>query len=157
MKDSTIHCPIIENHSSIGSSSSSVGSSSNLKNIMLETAALSSASVSLLRSSTSTSLPVPVPAPTRNATWSTNTSVEALKSMHRLFSILLSAPKILDIFSCTYGGGDTTSYDHQKGNTDFTKKMNTCTTSKHITKKNHCHGQDENVHLGKGLNEVKED
>jgi len=154
MKD-TIHFPTIENRSSNRSSASTSSSmGSNLKDIMLETAALSSASVSSLRSSSP--VPVPVPAPTLNATWSTNTSIEALKSMNRFLSIPLSAPTMPDIFSCN-GGGATTSFDHQKLNKDFTKKMST-TNSTSIKKKNHHHEQhDVNLHLGKRLNEVKKD
>jgi len=168
VKDTTIRIPVIENRSSIGSSSSSSSSasssvgSSNLKDIMLETAALSSASVSSsLRSSTSTSTSSPVPelAPTLNATWSTNTSMEALQAMHRFLSIPLSAPTMPDLFSCI--GGGATSFDHQKANMDFTKKMSSTTTASAPIqkKKNPRHEQepDVNVHLGNRLSEVKND
>merc|ERR1712238_386725 len=170
VKDTTIRIPVIENRSSIGSSSSSSSSasssvgSSNLKDIMLETAALSSASVSSsLRSSTSTSTSSPVPelAPTLNATWSTNTSMEALQSMHRFLSIPLSAPTMPDLFCCGTTGTGATSFDHQEAKMDFTKKMSSSpTASAPIQKKKNPHHEQEpdvNVHLGNRLSEVKND
>mmetsp|Transcript_23331 Transcript_23331/g.27000 ORF Transcript_23331/g.27000 Transcript_23331/m.27000 type:complete len:248 (-) Transcript_23331:879-1622(-) len=89
-----------------------------------------------------------------NATWSTNTSIKALKSMHRFLSIPLSEPSMPDIFSCGTAG-TAASFDHQKVNKDFTKKISTCTTSTTIQKKKNHHEQDVNVLLGRRLNEVK--